>query len=616
MRRELIHSSYMKVSGNSTGAGSRTARPTILRRRFELLLLPLLLALAWSFPTPAAEWPHYRGLNHDGTSTDSILTSFPPEGPPQVWTVPLEPGFSSFTVSGGKAFTLVRRIIDSQDREVCIALNAATGAELWATDVDNASYPDDQAGDDDGPRSTPCVDSGSVYVLSSYLILSKLSASSGALLWQRDLCALYGGQVIPWQNAASPLLDGDFIFINCNSATNCLLALRKTDGSLAWRRGADALTHATPVPATIEGVRQIIFFTQSGLVALAPGTGDELWRYAFSSNTTSTAASPVVDGNIVYCSAGYGCGAGAVQISKSGNQLTATELWRNSLQNQWSTPVSAGGYLYGLFGYNNNSAPLKCIDLATGAEMWSEPDFGPGGILLVDGKLLVTDNRGGVALAKASPGAYFELARFEAVAGKCWNSAAVCDGRLYARSTTEAACLNLSGQTVPAPLVLAIQRPAGGPLCLRVSSNDGNPITPDRLPAIKIQSAASLPPTGWSRLTNSLVLTNGSIEVAVAPSAAHRYFIAVEPPDSSAGLVQSLQRSPDGHLLLHVSSADGNPIAPARFAGITVLSTADFLTTVTGWSCLTNSLTLTNGVIEVNLESSGLQRYFIATEQL
>jgi hypothetical protein len=104
--------------------------------------------------------------------------------------------------------------------------------------------------------------------------------------------------------------------------------------------------------------------------------------------------------------------------------------------------------------------------------------------------------------------------------------------------------------------------------------------------------------------------------VVVAPSAAHRYFIAVEPPDSSAGLVQSLQRSPDGHLLLHVSSADGNPIAPARFAEITVLSTADFLTTVTGWSCLTNSLTLTNGVIELNLESSGLQRYFIATEQL
>ena len=396
-----------------------------------------------------------------------------------------------------------------------------------------------------------------------------------------------------------------------------MLALSKADGSLVWRQGADGLTHTTPVPATIEDVRQIIFFTQSGLVAVSPGTGDELWRYAFPSNTTSTAASPVVDGNIVYCSAGYGCGAGAVQIAKSGNQFTATELWQNpALQNQWSTPVSAGGYLYGLFGsaYNDH-APLKCINLATGDEMWSEPEFGPGGILLVAGKLLVTDNRGGVVLAKASPGAYTEWARFQAVAGKCWNSAAVCNGRLYARSTTEAACLNLSAQTLPAPLVLAIQRSAGGPLRLRISSDDGNPIAPGRLPAIKVYSAASLPPTGWTRLTNSLVLTNGSVEIAVESSAAHRYFIAVEPPDSSAGLVQSLQPRPDGHFLLHISSADGNPIIPSRMTGIEILSTTNILTAVTGWTCLTNSLTLTNGIIEVNLEVSGLQRYYIATEQ-
>jgi hypothetical protein len=38
------------------------------------------------------------------------------------------------------------------------------------------------------------------------------------------------------------------------------------------------------------------------------------------------------------------------------------------------------------------------------------------------------------------------------------------------------------------------------------------------------------------------------------------------------------------------------------------------LTAVIGWSCLTNSLTLTNGVIQVNLEPSGPRRYFIATE--
>jgi hypothetical protein len=36
---------------------------------------------------------------------------------------------------------------------------------------------------------------------------------------------------------------------------------------------------------------------------------------------------------------------------------------------------------------------------------------------------------------------------------------------------------------------------------------------------------------------------------------------------------------------------------------------------LTGWLSLTNSLMLTNGVIEVELESSGFKRYFIATEE-
>ena len=125
---------------------------------------------------------------------------------------------------------------------------------------------------------------------------------------------------------------------------------------------------------------------------------------------------------------------------------------------------------------------------------------------------------------------------------------------------------------------------------------------------------ASLPPSAWSPLTNSLVLTDGSIQVSLEPSAPQRYMIAVEPSGASAGLVQSLQQLP-GELRLLVSSADGEPITPDRLAEIEVLSTTNLLTTVIGWSPLTNNLTLANGVVEATLERSSRQRYFIATEQ-
>jgi len=212
------------------------------------------------------------------------------------------------------------------------------------------------------------------------------------------------------------------------------------------------------------------------------------------------------------------------------------------------------------------------------------------------------------------------LARYQAfqfntnAPGKCWNHPTYSDGRIYARGTRGAICLDVS---VPerSPLKLLSPRFLNSTqLKLVVSTVNGTPIDSSRFAGINIYSAASLPPSAWSRLTNSLVLTDGSIEVNLEPSAPQRYLIAVEPAGASAGLVQSLQRLPGGLRLL-VTSADGEPLTSDRLAGIEVLSTTNLLTTVTGWSWLTNSLTLTNGVIEVNLEPSSRQRYFIAAEE-
>src|SRR5207237_9729586 len=115
----------------------------------------------------------------------------------------------------------------------------------------------------------------------------------------------------------------------------------KNDRKVVWKTESDQMTHATPVLATIHGVKQVIFSTQLGLVALLPDSGRVLWRYQFPYQT-STAASPVVGGDIVFCSAGYHNTAGACKIAKSGSDFTATEIWRIKGKehiNHWSTPV-------------------------------------------------------------------------------------------------------------------------------------------------------------------------------------------------------------------------------------------------------------------------------------
>jgi len=392
----------------------------------------------------AADWPQYRGPLVDGSAPEGILTTWPSGGPKVVWKAPLGPSFGSFAVSGGKAFCFIQRNVDGEDKEVAIALNLSTGKELWAVPHGKATY-DKQGGD--GPRSTPTVDGKRVYFLGAYQLLTCLDVDTGKQIWQHDIPKEYGGKIIKWNNAASPMIEGNLILVNGGGAGQALLAFDKADGKLAWKGEDDLPTHSSPVPATIHGVRQVIFFTQKGLVSVVPQTGKVLWRFAYPFQV-STASSPIVWNNLVYCSAAYGVGAGACQIEKEGDTFTAKELWRTKgkLENHWTSPVCKDGFIYGIYGKGQQQgAPLKCVDIRTGEEKWSRDGFGGGGAtILVNGNVLVQCDRGPLVLVEAKPDAYKEIARAEIYGGKCWTMPVISNGKIYARNTQEGVCLDVT----------------------------------------------------------------------------------------------------------------------------------------------------------------------------
>src|SRR5436190_2911179 len=494
-----------------------------MKRRLRTNCLRIREACLWWFAALmaatlcAGDWPQYRGPNHDGISTETIRTNWSVEPPRQVWKVPLEPALSSFSVSGGKAFTMVRRPVDSGQQEFCIALNADTGAELWASvPLDIADYPNGGVGSDDGPRSTPSVDGDRVYVLTTYLRLYCLSVTNGSVIWSRDLVTEYGSTVILWQSAASALIDGDLVFVIGNAANQSLFAFHKSDGSEAWKGQSDVMTQASPIAATVACVRQIIFFAQSGLVSVTPDTGSVLWRYPFPFST-ATAASPVVGNDIVYCSAAYGIGAGAVRITDSGSQLTANEVWRAPFtsMNHWATPVFTNGHLYGIYGHAGTAASLRCLELATGNEQWRKSVVGMGGVLFVAGHVLVLNEDGYLALVKPDPTGYVEVARFRALDGsqgsdpglvRCWNVPAISNGRIYARSTTEAVCLDVADAAPQLKLNPALLG-AGGTFRIFIGNEDGSPLDTNRVANIDILASTDLTLglSGWIRLTNPIV---------------------------------------------------------------------------------------------------------------
>lgn len=414
--------------------------------------IALLAGLAAGSVTLASDWTFVRGPRGDGTTTETV-SKWSASGPKVLWKVPSELGFSSFAVADGRAYTLELREVDGARQEVLVARNADTGADLWVKSLGPVKYRgggDDGTKDNrggDGPRSTPTVAGGKVYVTSAKLVVSCFDGKSGDLVWQKDLMKDFGGSNIAWENAASPLVEDGLVLVAGGGPGQSLIAFDAKSGAVVWKAFDETMTHATPTPATIHGQRQVIFFVKSGLLALEPKTGKELWRYAFPFRV-STAASPVVAGDLVYCSAGYGVGAGACKVTRNGDAWSAAEVYRfqgdKPLANHWSTPVLHNGHLYGMFQFKEyGEGPVKCVEVATGKVKWEKPGFGPGQVILAGDKVLALGDAGQLVLIDTKPDAYTELARVDILDGKCWGSPVVSNGRVYARSTQEAVCLDL-----------------------------------------------------------------------------------------------------------------------------------------------------------------------------
>lgn len=415
--------------------------------------LTTVLGLAFAsaaFSADTADWARFRGPAGNGIVPAIAGAKWSLK---EVWKSPTNLGFSSFAVAGGKVYTLVTGETDGNTGEMLACLDEKTGKQLWSKPLSviakydgggDAGTPDNKGGD--GSRSTPVVDGGKVYVIDSMLSVFCFDAATGKEIWKHDVMEDNAGVQIKWHNAASPLIDGDILMLAGGGAGQALLGLNKNTGKVVWKGEDDKMTHATPILADILGVHQAVFFTQKGLVGVNPKNGEVLWRADFPYKV-STAASPVVWQDIVYCSAGYGVGAGAFKLSKNGGKLEATQIWRRENQcfNHWSTPVVKDGYLYGMFSFKEyGKGPLACVDIRTGEDKWAEKGFGPGQVILAGDKIIATSDKGEIVVAEANPEKYKEVARKDVLDGKVWSYPVLANGKIFARSTVEGVCLDVN----------------------------------------------------------------------------------------------------------------------------------------------------------------------------
>jgi outer membrane protein assembly factor BamB len=500
---------------------------------FARNVLVCILVCFFTFEGLAVDWFQYNGPLGDNSSPETIRTNWTTDPPKVLWRKSIGPGWSSIAVSNGRLFTQERRETENGQREFCLALDATSGTELWARDVDIADYTDLAQTDRraDGTRSTPTVDGDFLYVSTSQLKLYCLKVADGTTVWSRDFPAELGSQNIPWENAASPLLVGDLIYLNSNGGDGYLMALNKKDGKTVWNTRRDGLTHATPIHATIHDVPQIIFLTRSGLVSVRPDTGALLWRLQFSPSSTSTAASPSVSGEYVYASAAYGSGTWIARVAKNGDTFSASQVIRQqgtSYQAHWSTPVAHEGFFYAVPAPNTGQGRFACLQASSGTNRWAQTTVGSAGIsygsvIKAANTLIVMTEAGELVLVAPNPEAYTETSKFKVLSLYCWNRPVLSNGRIYARNSSansEIVALDVSLPSVQIPvppLSIAASTLDGITVDLLVQASNGTQLNTDHAKRIEliyssdVQAAAA----SWLKLDEQLTVTGQALQARI-----------------------------------------------------------------------------------------------------
>src|SRR5581483_7835011 len=341
--------------------------------------LPPLGALILLFGSlaPAADWPQWRGPDRTGVSKETgLLQSWPEKGPPLVWAYKdAGLGFSSFAIVEGKLYTLGTR----GDDDYVLALDAAKGTELWAAKLGPiATFPPESVGWGDGPRGTPTIDGPYLYALGEQgdLVCLDISAK-GKEVWRKNLVKDLGGELMTgWGFSESPLVDGDKLICTPGGDKGTVAALDKKTGNVIWRSTAltNKAPYSSPVVADIHGVRQYIQLSyidefKGGTVsAIAAQDGKVLWTEPiFKGHSYAIAPTPIVKGDEVYVTSGYG---GGCHLFKVSSDQKPKEMY--SLKNRKAVKCTHGGVVLiedHIYGHTETSSWV-CQEFHKGNVAW------------------------------------------------------------------------------------------------------------------------------------------------------------------------------------------------------------------------------------------------------
>src|SRR6266446_6779761 len=213
------------------------------------------------------EWPEFRGSDRAGRSlAPGISTNWNDHPPKLLWKIPVGPGWSSLAVAGRMLFTQDQR----GPKETVVCYDADSGREIWKTEIDGRL--DDPMGGP-GPRATPTLAKGALYVVGSTGAFLRLNPVTGEIVWKKELTQVADSKVPMWGFSSSPLVLGPVVVVYGGGQEKGLLAFETASGDLRWSAPCPVNSYGSPQLNNILGEDSILMLSSSGLLLLDPANG-------------------------------------------------------------------------------------------------------------------------------------------------------------------------------------------------------------------------------------------------------------------------------------------------------------------------------------------------------
>lgn len=363
------------------------------------------------------DWPQWRGPNRDAVIRGVTAPAHWPKMLKEEWKVTVGEGVASPVVVGGQVYLFTRQ----RDDELLLCLDVVTGKEVWRSAPYSAPY-QWQAGEgtfSKGPRSTPTIADGRIYMAGVSGVISCLDARSGKCLWRKKSLA-----IPPYGGPTSPLVTDGLCIVSVGNIgkeqQEGITALDAASGDMKWRIVDGSRPGAgSPIVVDQGGERHVVMFTSWNLRSVSLATGKTLWAIQLEGSEKNS--SPLLYKDLIIY-ADYKEPPRAVRLEKGDKGITPREVWKGQGPAPYmSTPVLAGDLLFGSSARGHGC--FFCLDAGSGKTLWQSDErqgFGYATTLNAQSVLLFLTVRGQLVVVKPSGKQYEPIAEYQVSDRQTW----------------------------------------------------------------------------------------------------------------------------------------------------------------------------------------------------